>query len=177
MATGTILSVKKIYLGLGSNLGDRESALRTAIEKLHHRDLRILRVSSIYETAALLYTAQADFLNCVAEAETELMPVSLLRRIQRVEIEMGRKRVVPKGPRNIDIDILLFGRSVVNTPQLSIPHPGMADRRFVLEPLAELAPMLRHPVNRKTVREMLASAPDQRLLRLGELRLDLPPFL
>lgn len=105
------------------------------------------------------------------------MPVRLLQRIQRIEHEMGRKRVIAKGPRTIDIDILLYGRSVVDTQQLRIPHPGMAERRFVLEPLAELAPTLRHPVTGKTVREMLAAAPDQRLVRLGELQLDVPSLL
>jgi 2-amino-4-hydroxy-6-hydroxymethyldihydropteridine diphosphokinase len=147
--------------------------LQTAVQKLHSADLRIVRISSIYETAALLFTAQHDFLNCVIEAESDLMPMRLLQRIQRIEREMGRKRVIAKGPRNIDIDILLYGRSVIDTSRLQIPHPGIAERRFVLEPLAELAPTLRHPVYQKTIRDLLAAAPDQRLVRLN-LRLDIP---
>jgi 2-amino-4-hydroxy-6-hydroxymethyldihydropteridine diphosphokinase len=173
VAAGVVLIAKKVYLGLGSNLGDREEALRGAILKLHQPDVRITRISPVYETEALLYTAQGDFLNCVVEAETELMPMRLLSRIQKIEREMGRKRLIPKGPRNIDIDILLHGHSVVNTSRLQIPHPGMETRRFVLAPLADLDPKLRHPVHRKTVREMLAAAPHQGLVRFG-LRLDIP---
>jgi 2-amino-4-hydroxy-6-hydroxymethyldihydropteridine diphosphokinase len=173
LAARIVLNAKRVYLGLGSNLGDRELSLRNAIHKLHQPDFRILRISSVFETEALLFAAQADFLNCVIEAETEVMPLRLLQRIQRIEREMGRKRTIAKGPRNIDIDILLFGRSVIATSDLQIPHPGMAERRFVLEPLAELAPMLRHPVYQKTVRDLLVSAPDQRLVRV-DLRLDIP---
>jgi 2-amino-4-hydroxy-6-hydroxymethyldihydropteridine diphosphokinase len=173
VAAGVVLTAKKIYLGLGSNIGDRESNLKSAIEKLHTPDLRITRISPVYETAALDYTAQDDFLNCVVEAETNLMPMRLLSRIQSIEREMGRKRLIPKGPRNIDIDILLHGRSVVNASRLQIPHPRMDARPFVLEPLAQLDPNLRHPVHKKTIREMLAAAPHQRLVRLG-LRLDIP---
>ena len=173
MAARVVLITKKIYLGLGSNLGDREDALKSAIQKLHRPDLRITRISPVFETAALDYTHQGDFLNCVVEAETTLMPMLLLSRVQSIEREMGRKRLIPKGPRNIDIDILLHGRSVVHTARLQIPHPGIEMRRFVLEPLAELDSSLRHPVHKKTVREMLAMVPHQRLVRLS-LRLDIP---
>ena len=173
MAARIVLTSKKIYLGLGSNLGDREAALRTAIEKLQRPDLQITRISPVYETAALDYTQQGDFLNCVVEAETTLMPMRLLSRIQSIEREMGRKRLIPKGPRNIDIDILLHGRSVVQAAKLQIPHPGIEMRPFVLVPLGDLDSNLRHPLHKKTVREMLAVAPHQRLVRLG-LRLDVP---
>ena len=138
--------MKRVYLALGSNVGDREANLRTAIRKLHRRDLRVSRISSVYETAAVYYLDQPDFLNCVVEADTEIFPMRLLLRVSNIERSMGRKRLVPKGPRNIDIDILLHGSSIVETPQLQIPHPRMRERRFVLEPLAELAPDLRHPV-------------------------------
>ena len=157
--------MKTIYLGLGSNLGDRLEALRSAVERLHRKDFVIRRISSVYETAAMDFTAQPDFLNCVLEAESDLPPMRLLSRVQNIEREMGRRRQIPKGPRNIDIDILLHGRSVVNTQQLQIPHPAMEERRFVLEPLAELAPHLRHPAHGRTVREMLAAASDQRVVK------------
>jgi 2-amino-4-hydroxy-6-hydroxymethyldihydropteridine diphosphokinase len=159
--------VKRVYLALGSNLGEREANLRNAIRKLHGRDLRVCRISSVYETAALYYLEQPDFLNCVIEADTDLLPMRLLLRVSKIERSMGRKRAIPKGPRNIDIDILLYGSSVVDTPELQIPHPRMAERRFVLEPLAELAPDLRHPVTRHRVGEMLEASPQQRVVKLA----------
>jgi 2-amino-4-hydroxy-6-hydroxymethyldihydropteridine diphosphokinase len=148
---------KIVYLSLGSNLGDREQMLRQALERLAAAGLRILRVSSIRETEPVDVLDQPRFLNLVAEAETDLFPRQLLARTQRVELELGRKRLRPKGPRTIDIDILLYGDAVIDSPELTVPHPRMAQRRFVLEPLAELAPDLRHPVTRRTVREMLAA--------------------
>lgn len=157
--------MKTIYLALGANLGDREAALRDAIARLHAKDLEVRRISSVYETEAMYFAAQPDFLNCVLEAGTELLPMALLARIQRIEREMGRKRNVPKGPRSIDIDIVFYGRAVVNTAKLRIPHPHLEERRFVLEPLAELAPDLRHPVHRRSVKEMLIAAPPQRLVK------------
>lgn len=165
--------MKTIYLSLGSNVGDRVSNLQTAVDMLHRPDLQIRRISPLYETAALDYVAQPDFLNCVVEAETSLMPMRLLLRVANIERDMGRKRQVAKGPRNIDIDILLHGRAVVSSDRLQIPHPRMDARRFVLEPLAELAPDLRHPVHRRSIAEMLRSAPDQRLVRLP-VRLAIP---
>jgi 2-amino-4-hydroxy-6-hydroxymethyldihydropteridine diphosphokinase len=143
-----------------SNLGDREANLRLAVERLTSPQLRVLRCSPIYETEPMDYANQAWFLNQVAEAETALFPIQLLTRIGRVESELGRVRGgVPKGPRTIDIDILFYATAVVNTPRLQIPHPRIADRRFVLGPLADLAPGLRHPVTHRTVRQMLGSAP------------------
>ena len=163
--------MKTVYLSLGSNLGDRVQNLQTAVDRLQGSDLQICRISSVYETAALEYLEQPDFLNCVVEVETSLMPMRLLLRVATIERELGRKRNIAKGPRNIDIDILLHGRAVVQTERLQIPHPRMDSRRFVLAPLAELAPDLRHPVHRRTMVELLAAAPDQRLVRLP-LRLD-----
>jgi 2-amino-4-hydroxy-6-hydroxymethyldihydropteridine diphosphokinase len=152
---------KIVYLSLGSNIGDRARNLQLALEQLAGPGLRIVRSSPAYETEPVEYTAQRWFVNLVAEAETELFPLQLLSRIGRVERALGRVRGIPKGPRIIDIDILFYGRSVVRSAKLQIPHPGIAARRFVLVPLADLAPDLRHPVTRKTIREMLEAAPPQ----------------
>lgn len=160
--------MKRVYLSLGANLGDREAALREALSQLGAAGIRILRVSSLYETEPRDVPDQPWFLNAVVEAETELFPKQLLARTQAVEQAMGRKKTRPKGPRSIDVDILLYGNAVVDTETLVIPHPRMHERRFVLEPLAELAPELRHPVMRMTVREMLAGVQDQVVRRLGE---------
>jgi 2-amino-4-hydroxy-6-hydroxymethyldihydropteridine diphosphokinase len=151
--------LKRIYLSLGSNLGDREGNLRKAVERLASQDVRVLHTSRIYETEPVDYKDQAWFLNQVVEAETALFPMQLLTRIGRVEREMGRLRTVRKGPRTIDIDILFYAAAVVETARLEIPHPRIAERRFVLAPLAELAPDLRHPVTHRSVRQMLESAP------------------
>jgi 2-amino-4-hydroxy-6-hydroxymethyldihydropteridine diphosphokinase len=153
--------VTTIYLSLGSNLGDRESNLRAAIERLSSPDLRVLRTSPVYETEPVDYTAQGWFLNLVVEAQTALLPMQLLARTGEIERALGRVRTVAKGPRTIDIDILLYADAVVRRATLEIPHPRMAERRFVLAPLADLAPGLRHPVTHQTVREMLAAAPAQ----------------
>ncbi len=155
------------YLSLGSNLGDREQELRTAIDRLQSKDLRILRVSSVYETAPQEMKNQPWFLNLVVEVESELLPLQLLQRVRTIEREMGRKRTVPKGPRTIDIDILLHGKAIVETAELQIPHPRMTERRFVLEPLAELIPDFRHPVTLRRIREHLASTMDQPVRKLG----------
>ena len=159
--------MKTAYLGLGSNVGDREENLRAAIERLR-AVVQVLRISPVYETDPVEFTEQRRFLNLVVEAETELFPMQLLTRTARVERELGRVRTVAKGPRTIDIDILLYGKTAVRSGRLEIPHPRMAERRFVLAPLADLAPDLRHPVNRRTVREMLDAAPEQ-MVRLDAL--------
>ncbi len=149
--------MKTAYLSLGSNLGDRAASIERALELLGG----LVRRSAFYETEPRDLKAQPWFLNIAAEIETALFPRQLLARIARIEKDLGRRRDLDKGPRTIDIDILLFGRFVVDTPDLVIPHPRMHERRFVLEPLAELAPDLRHPVFKKTVREMLAKVKDQ----------------
>ena len=151
--------MKTVYLALGSNLGDRRGNLRAAIENMKSAGISVLRESPIYETEPVGYTAQRWFLNMVVEAETALFPMQLLTRAGKIERTLGRVRTIPNGPRTIDIDILLYGTAVVRTPRLEIPHPRMHERRFVLVPLADLAPDLRHPVSRKTVRQMLNEAP------------------
>ena len=151
--------MKRVYFSLGSNIGDREEHLRQAVERLAANDVRVLHTSRIYETEPVGYKNQAWFLNQVVEAETVLFPVQLLTRIGRVERELGRVRTLRNGPRTIDIDILFYGAAVVDTKRLQIPHPRLAERRFVLAPLAELAPDLRHPVTHRSVRQMLESAP------------------
>jgi 2-amino-4-hydroxy-6-hydroxymethyldihydropteridine diphosphokinase len=153
--------VKTIYLGLGSNIGDREANLRKAVERLPAAGVRVLRESPVYETEPVDYTGQAWFLNMVVEGETALFPMQLLSRTSRIERELGRVRSVPKGPRTIDIDILLYGQTVVRSATLEIPHPRMSDRRFVLAPLADLAPDLRHPVTHRSIKQMLDAAPPQ----------------
>jgi 2-amino-4-hydroxy-6-hydroxymethyldihydropteridine diphosphokinase len=149
---------KAVYLSLGSNLGDRQAHLKLAIEKLRQLGA-VPAVSSFYETEPVEMQQQGWFLNCVVKLETEAMPRQLLRRVLDIEQSMGRKRTQAKGPRNIDIDILLFGSSVVEAKGLTIPHPAMHERRFVLEPLAEIAPEVRHPVLKKTAREMRDALP------------------
>jgi 2-amino-4-hydroxy-6-hydroxymethyldihydropteridine diphosphokinase len=155
------VSGKTVYLGLGSNVGEREQNLQAAVDRLHSGELRITRLSSVYETEPQGMRNQRWFLNLVAEAETELFPRQLLGRIVKIERELGRRRVVKNGPRTIDIDILFFGNAVVQTSELTIPHPRFAERRFVLAPMAELAPELHDPVTRRPIRDLLPETSGQ----------------
>jgi 2-amino-4-hydroxy-6-hydroxymethyldihydropteridine diphosphokinase len=157
---------KTVYLGLGSNVGDRERMLQTAIDRLHSPELRIQRVSSVYETEPQGRRNQRWFLNLVAEARTDLFPRQLLGRIAKIEQQLGRRRMLANGPRTIDIDILFFGGFIVETPALTIPHPRLAERRFVLAPMVELAPELRDPVTRRTMRELLPATAGQGVKRV-----------
>ena len=144
---------KFVYLSLGSNLGDRAFNLKAAIERLG--DLgEVVAVSSFYETEPIEVVAQPWFLNCAVKLDSERTAEQLLAGILQLEHAMGRQRKLNKGPRIIDIDILLFGNSITETPELTIPHPAMHQRRFVLEPLAEIAPEVRHPRLQRTIREL-----------------------
>src|ERR1700746_2005262 len=144
---------KIIYLSLGSNLADRVQNLNTAVERLGALG-KVVAISSLYETEPVGYADQPWFLNCAVKLSTEKMPKQLLSRILDLEQKMGRRRMQKNGPRIIDIDILLFGHSIVNTQTLVVPHPEMHNRRFVLEPLAEIAPDERHPILKRTIREL-----------------------
>jgi 2-amino-4-hydroxy-6-hydroxymethyldihydropteridine diphosphokinase len=184
-----------IYLSVGANIGDRAGNVRRAIEGLGAlalvpsdtgrspapsgkerspapsgtgRGMRVTRVSSLYETEPVEMREQPWFLNCVVEAETDLLPQQVMDALLEIERGMGRERRVPKGPRLIDVDILLYGSSVVQIPGLEIPHPRMAERRFVLVPFAEIAPGVQHPILKKTISELLAETPDRSEVRLWE---------
>lgn len=143
------------YLSLGSNLGDRAANLRAAAAQLDVAG-RLLAVSAFYETQPVEVPDQPWFLNCVVAIETDKTPRELLQLALQVEAAMGRLRMREKGARNIDIDVVLFGDRVVDEPSLKIPHPAMHQRRFVLEPLVEIAPEARHPELGKTARQLLA---------------------
>ncbi len=142
------------YLGLGSNLGNREANLSRAIIELR-KEVSIDRVSSIYDTEPVGYKEQPRFLNLVCQARTRLSPRDLLVLVKSVEVRLGRVPTVPDGPRLIDIDILLLGSRVLDTPGLVIPHPRISQRAFVLVPLTEIAPARVHPLRPKAVRELL----------------------
>lgn len=152
-------------MSLGSNLGDRAKNLREAIAALPKAGIDVTRTSSVYETEPVDYLDQPWFVNMAAEAETELAPAALLQSLRGIETQMGSKKLIAKGPRLIDMDILLYGDKVIDTPELQVPHPRMHLRRFVLEPLAEIAPDLQHPVLGLNVSEMLAQTPDKSVVR------------
>ena len=142
-----------VYLGLGSNLGDRKVNLTKSLEFLTQR-LRIEKSSSIYETEPMYNPDQPLFLNMVCQVTTRLAPAQLLTLLKGIESKMGRRGTGPI-PRVIDFDILFYGDQVVNTPDLVIPHPRLAERAFVLVPINDIAPELKHPVSKKTMKELL----------------------
>ncbi len=153
--------MNKAYLLTGGNMGDRQKNLGTTFERIEQECGDIASASSIYETAAWGKKDQPPFLNQVIELQTELTPRKLLKKILNIEKQIGRVRKEKYGPRIIDIDILLFNDEIYNYTSLKIPHPEMQNRRFVLVPLAEIAPGNIHPVFKKTIKELLSICPDK----------------
>jgi 2-amino-4-hydroxy-6-hydroxymethyldihydropteridine diphosphokinase len=152
--------MEKIFLSMGSNLGDRAANLRAAIRSLKLARINVLNISSFYETEPVGYLDQPWFLNCVVEGETNRQPQELLESFRAMEMAFHSRKEFVNGPRILDIDILLFGDQSFDTPDLKIPHPRMLDRKFVLVPLAEIAPDQKHPAWAANVSEFLAKSTD-----------------
>jgi len=172
---GFILSMdngKLIYLSLGSNLGDRAANLERAMDALAGIGVHVLRRSALYETEPVDFVAQPWFLNCAVQAETAFEPRALLQGLQGIERDMGSQKLVPRGPRIMDLDILFYENSVIREPGIEIPHPRLSQRRFVLVPLAEIAPNLSHPIIRATIRELLDATDDRSAVRVWQPKED-----
>ena len=159
-----------IYISLGSNKGDRSQYIARATEALGAHGVSVRRRSSLYETEPVETASKSRFLNCVIEAETNLLPPQLMHTLLDIERELGRRRRVRRGPRFIDMDILFYEDRVVSSEQLEIPHARMAERRFVLVPFAEIASKVRHPIFKKTIAELLEETPDRSEVRLYQTK-------
>lgn len=160
-----LMTPQLVYLSLGSNIGDRLAHLRAAIDALGPAGIRVKKISSVYETEPVDYLEQSWFYNCVVEAETNLDPLALLRALHAIESAMESKKEIPKGPRLIDLDILFYGSETITTHELEVPHPRLHLRRFVLVPLAEIAPEFCHPALHATAAELLARVSDRSEVR------------
>ncbi len=154
-----------ILLSLGSNLGDRDANLRTALERLGKVGISVTRRSSLYETEPVDLQEQPNFVNLVCEVKTQLPPDQLLETCLAVEKKMGRERRQRWGPRKIDIDILFYGDEIIDQPRLQIPHPRLSQRRFVLIPLEEIHPSFRDPKTGNTVTQLCSLCPDRSWVR------------
>ena len=157
-----------VFLSLGSNIGDRAANLNAAIEALPSAGVQVRKASAFYETEPVDYLQQDWFLNCVVKGETQLPAGTLLPKLREIEMRMGSKKAIAKGPRILDIDILLYGDETIATPELQVPHPRMTQRRFVLVPLAEIAPNVAHPSWHATAADLLAATPDRSEVRRFE---------
>ena len=157
-----------VFVALGANVGDREANLLAARRGLEARGFRVTAMSSLYLTEPVDAPPQEWFLNAVAGGETALSPEALLQACLDTERALGRVRDAPRGPRTIDLDLLLYGNEVRNAPGLMLPHPRMHERRFVLVPLAEIAPAARHPILGLSAAEMLRRCPDRSQVMLHE---------
>ncbi len=157
-----------VFLGLGSNLGDRAALLRAALEALAPF-VRVMRVSSVCETAPMYVENQPSFYNLACRAQTRLPPVALLHELKQIERDLGRAPGPRYGPRVVDLDLLLYDDLVLASDALTLPHPRMLERAFVLAPLAEIAPELRHPVARKTIAVLAAALPTAGVRCIGPL--------
>jgi len=160
----------QVYLGLGANLGDRQANLARALKLLGER-LHVEQVSPIYETEPAGYAEQPPFLNAICRAQTELGPMQLLSLVKGIEASLGRVPSFPNAPRPIDIDIIFYGDLIMETPDLTIPHPRLEERAFVLIPLLEVAPDLRHPVSGEHIKDLAARVGGREgVKKIGELR-------
>lgn len=151
------------YIGLGSNIGDKAGNILKALDILGQlNEIKITNVSSFYETEPIGYEDQDWFVNAVAQIETTLPPTELLGAFKKIEQTMGRKNIIRWGPREIDIDLLIYDQLCLDSPELVIPHPRLHERAFVLGPLAEIAPELIHPILKKTIAELLSELQSQK---------------
>ena len=159
------MNTKTVYIALGSNLGDRVAMLERAIIAMNFAGIRVVRQSPFYATEPVGAESRSWFLNAVVEAETTLLPVQLLHALLKIEHELGRRRITPHGPRAIDLDILFYGTSIIRSRELEVPHPRLTERRFVLAPMAQIAPEFRHPSLHKSISQLLADTPDRSEVR------------
>ena len=150
-----------IYIALGSNLGDKKNNMKEALQRLAKKGVTVCKVSDFMATRPYGVTDQPDFLNAVAEIETDCSPTELLRVLLQIEQEMGRKRIRRWGERNIDLDLLLYEDRIIDLPELQVPHPDMQNRDFVLRPLVQIAPEAVHPILKKTIRQLWEELSDK----------------